>query len=194
MVSRQYLLVMTRDETLAMIGRLARIVAHDGHAAGLPPVQWEALRYLARANRFSRTPGALTAYLGATKGTVSQTLMALQRARLVDKSADPADRRAVRLELTAQGAAMLAPDEMTRFEQALAAIAPALQKSLHDGLASLLKARIAQDGGRPFGICRDCRHFAAGEGASESSHFCRLLKVPLTEADAGKICVEQQAA
>ena len=59
--------------------RLARIMRAREHEGGLNPAQWEALRYLSRANRFSDSPGALTRYLGATKGTISQTLMALER-------------------------------------------------------------------------------------------------------------------
>ena len=59
--------------------RLARLMRAREHEDGLNPAQWEALRFLSRANRFSNAPGALTRYLGATKGTVSQTLMALER-------------------------------------------------------------------------------------------------------------------
>ena len=61
---------------LERLARLMRVAEHDGD---LNPAQWEALRYLARANRFSNSPAALTRYLGATKGTISQTLMALDR-------------------------------------------------------------------------------------------------------------------
>ncbi|MBO6902907.1 MAG: MarR family transcriptional regulator [Rhizobiaceae bacterium] len=184
---------MAGNETMAMIDRLARIAAHDAHTAGLKPVQWEALRFLARANRFSRTPGALTAYLGATKGTVSQTLIALERAGYIDKSTDTADRRTVRLALTAAGRERLTRDGTEPMERALGSLNEADRRALTNGAAALLRARIAIDGGRPFGICRDCRHFAHDAGGL-GQHFCRLLKVPLAEADTGKICIEQEAA
>ena len=67
--------------------RLARVMRAREHEDGLNPAQREALRYLARANRFSNTPGALTRYLGATKGTISQTVMALERKGLIAKAA-----------------------------------------------------------------------------------------------------------
>ena len=184
---------MADTELMAMIERLARIAAHDGHMAGLKPAQWEALRFLARANRFSRTPGALTAYLGATKGTVSQTLIALERAGYVEKSTDTADRRTVRLELTAAGRDMLSRDGTERMEHALEAMSEADRAALMAGATALLKARIAIDGGRPFGICRDCRHFERDARGSRQ-HFCRLLAEALDESDAGNICVEQEAA
>ena len=44
-----------------LIERLARVLQNDGHCDGLKPTQWEVLRYLSRANRFSCTPGAVTA-------------------------------------------------------------------------------------------------------------------------------------
>ncbi|WP_292898060.1 MULTISPECIES: MarR family winged helix-turn-helix transcriptional regulator [unclassified Nitratireductor] len=193
MVSTQYFFAMNDSDALAMIGRLARIVTHDGHAAGLKPAQWEALRYLARANRFSRTPGALTAYLGATKGTVSQTLMALERAGLIRKSADPADRRSVRLELTEAALSLLPRDETLRFEAAMETMNEEERRALRIGLSALLSARIAADGGRPFGLCRECRHFREGE-RGPGKHLCGLLKEPLSDEDATHICVEHEAA
>ena len=50
-----------------------------GADEALQPVHLQALIYLARANRYSNTPQALAEYLGLTKGTVSQTLLLLDR-------------------------------------------------------------------------------------------------------------------
>ena len=48
--------------------RLARVMRAREHEDGLNPAQREALRYVARANRFSNTPGALKALMaGAEK-------------------------------------------------------------------------------------------------------------------------------
>ena len=83
--------------------RLARVMRAREHEGGLNPAQWEALRFLARANRFSDSPMALTRYLGATKGTISQTLMALERKGFITKSLRPGKRKSLRLGLTAEG-------------------------------------------------------------------------------------------
>lgn len=181
------------DETLELIGRLARIVANEGHAHGLKPAQWEALRYLARANRFSRTPGGLTAYLGLTKGTVSQTLMALERAGLIEKTANPGDGRSVRLDLTERGRALLPLDGMASVGQALQALPPASRAGLGEGLKALVESMLAARAGRAFGICRACRHFDA-DALGEGRHYCRLLRQPLSDAEAEQICQEQEAA
>ena len=58
-------------QTLARLERLARLMRSASQTQGLNAAQWEALRYLSRANSFSNSPGALTRYLGATKGTIS---------------------------------------------------------------------------------------------------------------------------
>ena len=176
-----------------LIERLARLVTSEGHSHGLKPAQWNTLRYLARANRFSRTPGALTTYLGATKGTVSQTVMSLERAGLVDKQPHPIDRRSVLLALSPAGRRMLDQDELLGLDLSVSTLPPDSRADLEAALSDLLKMHLQANGGRPFGICRDCRHFepdAGGEGA----HFCRLLGEPLSDADSAQICLEQEAA
>ena len=48
---------MTSSQDMpVLLERLARVLQNEAHTGGLKPTQWEALRYLARANRFSRTP------------------------------------------------------------------------------------------------------------------------------------------
>ena len=100
------------ERIAALIERIGRLLSTDAHAGGLLPVQWEALRYLGRANRFSRTPAALTAYLGLTKGTVSQTVHALEARGLVTKQVDPVDRRGRRLSLSPAGRTLLMRDPL----------------------------------------------------------------------------------
>src|SRR5262249_11418773 len=55
------------------IVHLGHIAQGDGFVAGRTPAQWTALRYFARANRFSRTPSAFAEFHGTTRGTASQT-------------------------------------------------------------------------------------------------------------------------
>lgn len=173
-----------------LVERLSRLVMARLHADGLAPAQWQALRYLARANRFSRSPKALTLYLGATKGTVSQTLMALERRGLVAKCADAEDRRAVRIELTEAGRVMLGGDPLADLGGVLAGLPGVRRRRLESDL-ELALARIVEDiSGRPFGVCADCRHFRRGDGPSV--HRCRLLGADLGEADSRQICVEQE--
>ena len=56
--------------------RLARLMRQTGHAAGLNPVQWEALRYLARAN--DPPPGNLVIWRGLSRLNDIQLGVSLQ--------------------------------------------------------------------------------------------------------------------
>jgi DNA-binding MarR family transcriptional regulator len=177
-------------DLLERIGRLVRGARH--RTDQLNPAQWEALRYLARANRYSRTPTALTRYLGATKGTVSQTVIALERKGLVRRGDDPRDRRGVRLGLTARGRANLQRDPIADL---LDGIDAGLLGRLEDDLADLLVHLQRGNRHRPFGLCGTCRFFQrdAGEAAGGGPHRCGLTLEPLAAAESGQICAEHEA-
>ena len=51
------------------IVHLARLVHGGASDQCLTPAQWTALRYFARANRFSRTPSAFSEFHATTRGT-----------------------------------------------------------------------------------------------------------------------------
>ncbi|MEK6542226.1 MAG: MarR family winged helix-turn-helix transcriptional regulator [Pseudomonadota bacterium] len=179
------------DQKSQLLMRFARIIAADGYDRDLQPVQWQALSFLRSANRFSRTPKALTAWLGQTKGSVSQTVIALEKKGLVAKRADPGDLRLVRLELTQAGVNLLGNPPAGLAEQMLAHLTADQRDQVVALIEAMLMAELAQNGGHPFGVCRDCRHF---EQAATSKNRCALLDVALSVQDSGHICVEQEAA
>lgn len=174
-----------------LLERIGRLLTTEAHAEGLLPVQWEALRYLQRANRFSRTAAALTAYLGLTKGTVSQTLMALESRGLVKKQVNASDRRSNHLSLTAKGRNLLRRDPLSDTVDAIEQLGTKTQSALDAGLGALLSARLATQERQPFGQCRDCRYFARRHPDGEP-HYCQLLKETIAESEADSICFEQQ--
>ena len=83
---------------------------------GLQPVHLQVLDYLSRCNRYSDTPAALTNYLGMTRGTVSQTLLLLEKKGYVKKTTDAADRRVVHLSLLPEGENILKQARQSEFE------------------------------------------------------------------------------
>jgi DNA-binding MarR family transcriptional regulator len=181
-------------EAAGLIDRIERLGRGGVQIHGLNPAQWEALRYLARANRFSRTPAGLAAYLGSTRGTVSQTLIALEQKGFVMRGANEKDRRSVALGLTAKAHDALAEDPLLGVARDLAEAAGGEVASIADTLKNALRATIRRNGGRPFGLCRTCRHFRHDDAAAGGVHFCSLLKAPLSEADSRHICFEQEDA
>jgi DNA-binding MarR family transcriptional regulator len=159
-----------------------------GH--GLNPAQWEALRYLARANRFSRTPAALADYLGSTRGTVSQSLISLEDKGHLTRTQSARDKRSVDLALTAKGSAALADDPLLLLASDLAASRSADLDVVVELLRATLSRAIARNGGKPFGVCRTCRHFQRNAGRSDGYARCTLLDEPLSRDDSGQICAE----
>jgi DNA-binding MarR family transcriptional regulator len=185
---------MTKErsaQTAALIERVSRLISSDAHVAGLQPVQWEALRYLSRANRFSMTAAAVTAYLGLTKGTVSQTLMALETKGLIRKQIDRKDRRSKRLTLTAKGRRTLEQDPLLQTQAAIQNLSQKSRQSLQAALGDLLRAKLEHQDRQPFGQCKDCMYFAR-QHAEGRPNFCELLEERLSDIEAESICFEQR--
>ena len=179
-------------EAAQLIDRLERLSRNTDAKTGLNPAQWEALRYIARANRFSRTPMALADYLGSTRGTVSQTLITLEDKGYVMRQPSHRDRRSLDLALTLDGQSALRSDPLIELARDLASGADRKLSVLVDILRATLRAMIHRNGGKAFGACHSCRHFERNVSTSSSSpHRCGLLNEPLSERDSQAICFEQ---
>lgn len=176
-------------EGARLIDRLERLARKE--AGDLNAAQWEALRYLARANRFSRTPAALADYLASTRGTISRTLAALEAKGYVVRAANARDGRSVEFELTERARAALEKDPLLALAGAIDAAGR--PDELLSRLKAVLAGALAGNGGRPFGACFSCRHFRGDLRAGSSTpHHCMLLDEKLTAAESRSICVEQK--
>lgn len=174
-----------------LVERMAALIRSEERkncaAFGLQSVHLQVLDYLSKCNKYSDTPAALSNYLGMTRGTVSQTLLLLDKKGYVKKTTDLIDRRVIHLSLLPEGGSILAkarPDELfdkassflqgndtARFEEALATILTALQKSNQS---------------QSFGLCKSCQFFTL----TPDGHLCGLTKEPLSTEDSEKICQE----
>lgn len=120
-------------ELFEHLSRTCHAISFSG---GLNPAQWNALRFLARANASARTMSAFAQSHQTTKSTASQTLSALERKRLIRRVPDPMDRRVLQLELTTKGERLLAQDPIrhlvialeTLTEHELIVLASAIEK------------------------------------------------------------------
>ena len=175
----------THDHTSHLIERLGRLISNTYHSDGFKPVQWESLRFLNHANKFSRNPSALVEYLGVTKGSVSQTLSTLEMRGLVKKSIDKSDKRAVRLDLTKAGYAQVKKDPLLEISRSLNSLETSKCIDISNGLEEILKVQLNSRGRRAFGLCFECRFHQKVQNRLR----CGLLDVPLTKTDASKICL-----
>lgn len=171
-----------------LVDRITRMARGLQYAEGLNPAQWESLRFIAKANRFSRTPGALAVYLGTTKGTASQTLITLERKGYISRVRDAGDRRVTHLDLTDVGAGVLARDPLLSLSAAARQLPDPVAKSLCGGLAQLVCDLQLRHGWREFGVCAHCGNFRGATGAGESQ--CGLKDATLPSEEARRLCVK----
>ncbi|MDT4332420.1 MarR family winged helix-turn-helix transcriptional regulator [Methylomonas sp. MS20] len=155
---------------------------------GLQPVHFQVLNYLSRCNKYSDTPAAVADYLGMTRGTVSQSLIILEKKGYIGKTQDTRDKRVVHLQLLADGADVLKqarPSDL--FQSAtqilIASDAPPSDANVfQQALTALQKANQSQS----FGVCKTCRNFSEKDG----DYFCLLTQEKLSSADSEQICQE----
>lgn len=174
-------------ERLAALMRVAARQASSPHS--LQPVQLEALRYLAGCNKFSDTPMAVTEYLGQTKGTVSQTLKALEAKGLLTKQQNPNDKRSAHLKITPQGRALIAESIPT---PAFLAVSDAMNNAERDALGTqlhkLLSGLLQANRMRTFGLCSSCKHHRK----TAAGYHCNLVNQPLAQSEVNLICREHE--
>ncbi len=172
----------TRIEFL--LERLVRLNQAKAWENDLNPAQMAALEYLSQANKFSRAPSHVADYLGATRGTTSQTLKALSNKGLVQQVRSAEDKRSVRYDVTEKALPVLgskAPlaDSIVQLDKKEAShIASLLNNMLHMTLRN--------NGGKTFGICKSCKHHSTQDGRP----YCRLLSVGLAKFETEQICQE----
>lgn len=156
--------------------------------ADLQPIQLSALLYLARCNRYSNTPLAVTDYLGLTKGTVSQSLKALETKGFLTKVQDARDRRIVHLELTLASRTLIDSVIPPNFISAAAEKMGPEASELERLLTNLLRNIQRGEDVPGFGLCKTCR-FHQGEVGHA---ICGLTREPLTNHEVDLICREHE--
>jgi DNA-binding MarR family transcriptional regulator len=184
-----------RIGALDLLDRVSRLIHSLQQAEGLRPAQWEALRYLGQANRYSRSPSAVTAYLHATRSPVSQVINSLVARGLVDRQPNPKDKRGVCLSVTDKGRDVLKRDPLNRVSSAVYALEDSAREGIELGLSNLFAEMQRGRRHHAFGVCGTCRYFRrdGAHGESGGPHRCGLTLEPLCVEDSHLICVEQRA-
>jgi DNA-binding MarR family transcriptional regulator len=179
-------------DLIVYLSRLGQSPGRNGiavaQAQNLTAAQWTALRYFARANRFSRTPSAFSEFHATTRGTASQTVKSLVAMGLLSRQMHETDGRSTVIEVTSAGHDMLRHDPMAELRRALERLAPETREAVAQALGQTV-SHLAQSRNAPvFGSCSDCSHCQTEAGASYCHCTQSLLSLP--EMDA--ICVDFQ--
>jgi DNA-binding MarR family transcriptional regulator len=188
---------MSARETAELLLLAGRLVQAEGYDGELSPAQWMALRFLARANSFSRTPSAFAEFQATTRGTASQAIKALEAGGYLVRQRSQADGRSVTLRLTDKGNEAVARDPFEVLVRAVDSLDAEEQIAMHDALHHVLTTVAASGAHRRFGVCQDCTYLG-GEmccnltNASPSAFKCLLFGIPIEPADAGLLCAHFQ--
>lgn len=179
---------VSERELAHLVDQLGRCASGRGFCAGLNPAQWAALRYLARANRFSRTVSGFAAYHGTTRGTASQTIKSLVRKGYLIRRPLARDQRSFRLDLTTRARRVLDSDPIGELVQAAGTLPSAHREALGEGLQLLLERVHAARECPAYGVCRTCRHLDTR--TTSCKFYCSLNDELLEREDLRCICVD----
>jgi len=182
---------MEKVDVFDLIERMASLMRSEERKKctelGLQSVHLQVLNYLSRCNKYSDTPAALSNYLGMTRGTVSQTLLLLEKKGYLVKTTDANDRRVVHVELSPEGSSILDQAKSADlFNQAAAFLEDNATLDYETVFVTTLTALQKANQSQSFGLCKTCNYFTK----SADGFTCGLTKAPLTQVDSEKICQE----
>ncbi len=186
---------MSGSKLRSLVERLGGLIRTEQRSAGLDdqlqPVHQDVLHYLARCNRYSNTPAAVTEYLQITKGTASQSIRVLERRKFVLKRADKQDGRVVRLRLSLSGQRLV--DKLRQrvsWQYLTDEIGSADLAAGELALTKILKHLQQHNKFRSFGQCNTCHHFCQ---QSPNKFKCGLTGEVLQLEETLQICREHMA-
>lgn len=179
-------------EAIELVGQIARILWFEGTKHGLRDREWMAVRFLSRANRFSRTPSALASYVGTTRGTASFIISELERLGYIERKRSATDKRSVMLSVTQQGKKFLVRDPISVLLEAIAVLDNETKIQFRDTLRHVLDQSDAAEQRHHTDVCRRCIFLredrTTADGKTTVEFSCRLFRAPIAEAEVDLLC------
>ncbi len=175
-------------EVVELLVKSAGTWLFEGHQSGLSDREWMALRFLARANRFSRTPSALAIFLGATRSGASEVAAELRKRGLVISEPSAEDRRSTTLSVTSRGRKFLDRDPINALRDRIAALALDDRSQLRHSLRRVLVQCDVAQRRHNTDICSGCI-FLVEDGVGNDRHFkCRRFRKAIAAKDTELLC------
>ncbi|EIG58619.1 winged helix DNA-binding protein [Bradyrhizobium canariense] len=179
-------------ESIELLEQVARILWFEGAKHGLRDREWMALRFLSRANRFSRTPSALASYVGTTRGTASFIIGELERLGYLERKRSAQDKRSVMLSVTQQGKKFLVRDPVNVLIESIGVLEDEAKVGFRDALRHVLDQSDAAEQRHHTDVCKRCIFLREDRSTTDSrttaEFSCRLFRAPIAEAEVDLLC------
>jgi len=177
------------DRELAELAlQLGRAAYVSCCAKGLTHGQSAALRFFARANRFSRTVSAFADYHATTRATASQTVSILVHRGYLSRRRSERDGRSIRFDLTQRSRKLLQDDSFGSVVAAARQLSPSARGLMAQCLRTMLAELAAANGRSLFGLCPMCQHLQIVKAKISKSYACALLGDLLDPEEISQIC------
>ncbi len=186
-------------QLLAGLARLGQAIRMDTYRNtgphNLSPLQAEIITYLAGDAR-PRRQGDIVAALASTPPTVSDAVKALRAKSLVERAADPADGRAVVLQLTPMGRAeahrLSAVSEV--LGEAVSVLEEADFAAMLRGTTTIIRELQRRNAIPISRMCLTCRFFEPGAHPHnvDHPHHCHFVDAPFGDAQLRVTCPDHQ--
>lgn len=167
-----------------LVLQLARAAYADCAAGGLTQAQWMALRFFARANRFSRNVSGFADFHATTRGTASQTVKSLVEQGYLERTRSDKDGRSIRFDLTPLADEKLAEDPMDGLVRAVRTLGVQQKEQTANGLQQIMISLARDRAGSMLGACTLCGHLQTGD-----TFHCRLMQESLKSSELEQLCV-----
>ncbi|MBM4197032.1 MAG: MarR family transcriptional regulator [Gammaproteobacteria bacterium] len=166
--------------------QLGRAAYGESGGDTLTPAQWMALRFFARANRFSRTVSGFADYHATTRGTASQTVNSLVAKGYLTRTRSLRDGRSATLDLTEKSRRQLSEDPFEAVVRAARTLKPAELNRTAGALRGILQNLAVEREKSAPAACGLCGHL---ERDRNQGFHCRLLHEPLSAREIDQLCV-----
>jgi len=167
-----------------LVLQLGRAAYADCAASGLTQAQWMALRFFARANRFSRNVSGFAEFHATTRGTASQTVKSLVEQGYLARTRSDKDGRSTRFDLTPLADKKLAEDPVDDLVCAVETLGTRQKDETAKNLQQIMISLARERGGTMLGACTLCGHLQTGD-----TFHCRLMQESLEASELEQLCV-----
>jgi len=181
-------------ETVELLVQASRIWNFESLRNGLRDREWMALRFLARANRFSRSPSALAGFIRTTRATASQIVKVLEKKGCLARIPSSEDKRSVMLRVTPQGQKLLGNDPINYLVNAVAALDVPCRTSLGDAVRRMLDGLATTEYRLDAHVCRECMFLvesggSVGKNKAQTDFTCRFFRALISPSETELLCI-----